>query len=77
MMLCPSAGRTDIPGGVPSPVPPRVPSHVAETQAAAQRGERRQAAGGGSRRSGVDTLQRAADRSGACSKQPRAVCFSI
>lgn len=57
-----SPARTDVPGGLPSPVPPHVPSLMAETQAAAQRGECRQAAGGRNSRSGVDTVQRATNR---------------
>lgn len=64
MILCLSAppARTDIPGGLPSPVSPHVPSLVAETQAATQRGECRQAAGGRSSRSGVDAVQRPTNR---------------
>ena len=54
--------RADIPGGLPSPVSPHLPSLVEETQAAAQRRKRRKAAGGGCNRSCVDAVQRTTSR---------------
>lgn len=63
------AAGTDVPGGLPSPVPPNVPTLVEETQAAAQRRKRGQTAaaaggggGGGGDRSCVDTVQRTTSR---------------
>lgn len=50
--------RADVPGGLPSPVSPHLPSLVEETQAAAQRRKRRKTAGGGCNRSCVDAVQR-------------------
>ena len=54
--------RADVPGGLPSPVSPHLPSLVEETQAATQRRKRRKTAGGGCNRSCVDTVQRTSVR---------------
>lgn len=61
--MCVLPARTDVPGGLPSPVSPHLPSLVEETPAAAQWRKPREAAGGGGCNwSCVDALQRPTSR---------------